>query len=223
MRASIERCITWQAAPTLRPMLLLAVGACRNRKRTAPMRTHSEDFTGRQFGAWTVLGFAGHHRFPGGRLSQLWRCQCGCGTIKSVLKPQLKAGGSNGCSGCANRRRADIHWADKIGKRYGKWTIIQRGLIRCECGHIVGIARANVDGPLRYRRCNHCEPWPQNIPQGIGGHMRKRRLALGLTLREVARRLGVSRQRVHQLETMPDSYWSAEHRKRFEAALKAAQ
>lgn len=64
-----------------------------------PANPKFEDFTGRQIGVITVLGFAGHDAYRNG----LWWCQCACGNKKMVLRGQLKNSKFKRCS-CNNWR-----------------------------------------------------------------------------------------------------------------------
>ncbi len=81
------------------------------------------DLTGRQFGKWTVLAFAGK------RNSLIfWTCRCQCGTIKDVYGSSLKNGASKTC-GCgivaATIRRSTKHGMACRGRlkvEYQTWS-----------------------------------------------------------------------------------------------------
>jgi hypothetical protein len=57
------------------------------------------DFTGQQFGKWTVLGLNEERS----KRRAVWICRCICGTIRSVDARNLRAGASKGCK-CSNLR-----------------------------------------------------------------------------------------------------------------------
>ena len=56
------------------------------------MRTFA-DHTGKKFGKWSVLGYAGR---------QYWLCRCECGAQVLVYSGNLTSGGSTQCRKCAN-------------------------------------------------------------------------------------------------------------------------
>ena len=60
----------------------------------------SVDYTGRKIGKWTVLGFDSCKSI-GKKYYTKWKCICECGSEHIVLKANLLAGKSNGCSSCA--------------------------------------------------------------------------------------------------------------------------
>src|SRR6185503_7863985 len=95
----------------------------------------SADLTGKQFGSWTVLKYAGRKRWPGGTKRQYWQCQCACGAVVAVGKYHLTNGTSTRCHSCAKRK-------DLVGHRFGKLQVIGRSKrrgywrCRCKCGRI---------------------------------------------------------------------------------------
>lgn len=89
------------------------------------------DLTGQRFGKLTVIKESAERK--GGRVC--WECQCDCGNVVVVKGLSLKNGDTKSC-GC-------LRTVDEIGKRYGKWTVIERGanlgrrarwLCECDCG-----------------------------------------------------------------------------------------
>lgn len=63
------------------------------------MKTHSahvNDLSGKQFGKWTVIEFAGEDS----RKNSKWLCKCGCGTERIVSRRSLVSRESKSC-GCA--------------------------------------------------------------------------------------------------------------------------
>lgn len=100
------------------------------------------DLSGKKFGEWTVLERdttckrgAGHHI--------RWLCQCSCGKIKSIRVFDIVHETTKSCG--------HNHFNDLTGKKFGLWTVIERGedyvpegksrdamcvtwRCRCECG-----------------------------------------------------------------------------------------
>lgn len=58
------------------------------------------DYTGKRFGRWTVLGVAPNHITSGGYSVAMWDCLCDCGTRRAVRGNDLKRGKSVSC-GCS--------------------------------------------------------------------------------------------------------------------------
>jgi hypothetical protein len=58
---------------------------------------------------------------------------------------------------------------------------------------------------------------------GTAVRFKRRRIELGLSLKVLGERLGVTKQRAHQLERLPDKLWTRESRRRVEAALNKRQ
>ena len=72
-----------------------------NRTRSKP----PVDLTGRRFGKWMVLKYAGEKvRYSNGRgyLTRLWLCRCDCGVKKQVPTSNLTKGLSTKCWRCAH-------------------------------------------------------------------------------------------------------------------------
>lgn len=65
-----------------------------------------EDLTGRVFGEWTVLSYAG----PSPARQQMWNCECSCGGKAMVQGGNLKSGVSKRCKSCRNRLAAKARW-----------------------------------------------------------------------------------------------------------------
>lgn len=88
------------------------------------------DLTGKQFGQWKVLEYAGDRK---------WKCQCSCGVIKAVSGSDLRNGKSTNCGHLTNRRLEDL-----TGKKFGEWEVLSKGetgengetrwLCKCSCG-----------------------------------------------------------------------------------------
>ena len=60
----------------------------------------SEDLTGRVYGYWTVLEFAGREKGK-----KMWKCVCKCGTIRNVIEGSLIYNKSKSC-GCYQSERS---------------------------------------------------------------------------------------------------------------------
>lgn len=71
-----------------------------------------EDLTGKTFGYWKVIKYAGNLR---------WTCQCKCGTVRDVLTQALKSGRSKSC-GCGGRDVA-ANYREKMLAKYGDISI----------------------------------------------------------------------------------------------------
>ena len=87
-----------------------------------------EDFTGRKFGKWTVIGRSnrtinGRHRY--------WTCQCECGTVKDVSISSLKRGQSRSC-GCLTVLTRSGNHKDFTGEKRGGLTALR------PTGNIIG-------------------------------------------------------------------------------------
>ena len=103
--------------------------------KTIPIPTDKrfKDLTGKVFGRWTVLSYAGKRK-----ANQTWTCQCSCGLKKVVQSSTLAKNGS--CQTCAKRE-------DLTGRRFGRLKVVSclgivdyggttavRWLCRCDCG-----------------------------------------------------------------------------------------
>lgn len=88
------------------------------------MGTHI-DLTGRKFGRWTVVAFAGRRgNIPTGQ--SLWECECECGQKKTVLYSSLMSGRSNSC-GCIRKEglRARATHGKSKSSEYAIWSAIK--------------------------------------------------------------------------------------------------
>lgn len=72
-----------------------------------------QDLTGQKFGLWTVLERGETRHYKGGGQAVCWRCQCACGTIKTVPGRDLKSGASQSC-GCLS----SMSWLEYYTKMY---------------------------------------------------------------------------------------------------------
>ena len=105
------------------------------------------DLTGERFGKWTVLGRDDSVT----KKNIYWKCQCACGTVRSVAGTSLRGGISVSC-GCEKdektSQRTKRLTEDLAGQRFGEWTVLYqdfsennrtakrgaRWICRCSCG-----------------------------------------------------------------------------------------
>ena len=82
------------------------------------------DITGKHFGQWTVLEYAGQSR---------WKCRCSCGRVFVRQSSGLMRGDSTQCIHCANTikgAKSITHGQSRVGKwtyLYRLWARIKRG------------------------------------------------------------------------------------------------
>jgi hypothetical protein len=118
-----------------------------------------KDITGRHFGRWTILKFAGLNKYGKAR----WLCECVCGTQTIRVGHDLtRKRGSKGCHDCAGiDRQTDI-----TGQRFGKLVVINRAterkwdrrlawICRCDCGHeLIAAGKSLRNG--KTTQCRSC-------------------------------------------------------------------
>lgn len=105
-----------------------------------------EDLTGRRFGRWTVLKIDNSQN---DKTRTFWKCQCDCGSIKSIRASALKDGSSTSC-GCYKKEFTSELFSHKLeGQRFGKLVVLERAgsfigtddtkysqwLCQCDCGN----------------------------------------------------------------------------------------
>lgn len=115
------------------------------------------DLTGKKFNRLTAL-----YRDPDDK--RYWICKCDCGNESRALYSHLLNGKRKSC-GCLQKKKKD--YSDVIGKRYGRWTVIERVdkgdnkryfLCRCDCGtERVVILSALKNGSSRSCGCLRAE------------------------------------------------------------------
>ena len=97
------------------------------------------DLTNQRFGKLVAIE-------PRGRKNKkiAWFCQCDCGNTSIVSSDKLRNGHTQSC-GCVSRQKAKERVIDLTGKRYGRWTVIERAgykgkdiswKCKCDCGTI---------------------------------------------------------------------------------------
>lgn len=90
-----------------------------------------------RFTHWTVIDEAPNHISPGGTSRKMYKCQCDCGTVKTISATQLRTGGSTNC-GCRGSYLSP-------NEQYQEWTVIKKSdfrdkhgsqfyLCKCSCG-----------------------------------------------------------------------------------------
>lgn len=62
------------------------------------------DLTGKTFGGLTVISYVGTRKG-----SRMWKCQCGCGKIKTISGSNLFNGRTLSCGCLRNRRIKEAH------------------------------------------------------------------------------------------------------------------
>lgn len=101
------------------------------------------NMTGMMFGRWTVIDYAGRAK----NTKIMWKCQCECGSIKTIEGSQLRGGVSTSC-GCSKR-------AHNIGDRYGLLVVLKhegtyldgkqsKYLCQCDCGNTKVVWRTSL-------------------------------------------------------------------------------
>ena len=97
------------------------------------------DLTNQRFGKLVAIE-------PRGRKNKkiAWFCQCDCGNTSIVASDKLRNGHTQSC-GCLSKQRGHERVIDLTGKRYGRWTVIERAgykgkditwKCKCDCGTI---------------------------------------------------------------------------------------
>ena len=100
-----------------------------------------QDLEGKQFGDWEVLEYEGNSH---------WKCECSCGTVKSVHRYTLTSGTSKSCGHDTLN--------DLTGKRFGKITVIsyagnQQWNCLCDCNRPTVVYAHNIIRPNGTRSC----------------------------------------------------------------------
>lgn len=66
------------------------------------------------------------HIQPNGAKVTMWKCQCDCGNIKTIMATSLKNGRTQSC-GCYNKERiSESNSKNLIGRKFGRLTVIKR-------------------------------------------------------------------------------------------------
>lgn len=97
------------------------------------------DLTGKVFGQLTVIGRDHETQKMKKETKPIWKCQCTCGNIVSVLGKSLRDGKTISCGCAASKRAKEINFIDITGQKFGKLTALRylgksRWLCKCDCG-----------------------------------------------------------------------------------------
>lgn len=122
----------------------VAAQSLRNGASTSCGHKSQEDLTGRHFGEWTVLRYAG---------DKSWECQCSCGVIKNVRTFHLINNQSTSC-GHTNKRLNNL-----VGQHFGEWDVLEYlgnryYRCRCSCGVIKDVMGYSLTSG-KSKSCGH--------------------------------------------------------------------
>lgn len=115
-----------------------------------------QDITGNKYNHWTVLEFDGRKGND-----YYWKCECDCGTIKSVNSSSLKSGRSKCCGLCA-KKEPKGYKKNLVGYKFGDFTIVSFNSSKyshsiwncqCKCGKTVPIPIRNIG---KIKKCKEC-------------------------------------------------------------------
>ena len=84
--------------------MIVAVGMLRRELNQIELGGFKMDLTGKKFGKWLVLESAGKDKT--GKFD-MWRCECECGTIKTLYGLHLRRGRTHSC-GCGRKKIAKM-------------------------------------------------------------------------------------------------------------------
>lgn len=110
---------------------------CNNTKSCGCLK-EKENLVGQVFNYWTVLEY--DKKISG---KNYWKCQCSCGTIRSVCVDYLRNGISKSCGCQSTDLRAQSALIDLTNQRFGLLTALHpqkdnnnkyRWLCECDCG-----------------------------------------------------------------------------------------
>lgn len=122
-----------------------------------PRTCNFQDLTGKKFGKYTVIDYAGPASPHKVNKEHSWNCLCECGREKVVRGASLKSGQTQSC-GCFHKAILKKRVIDLTGKKFGLLTVVgfsgeYRGCellwqCQCECGQsklIRGVSLRNGD------------------------------------------------------------------------------
>ena len=184
--------------------------------------TKSSIRPGVQIGALTAVRECGNkHR----TIVWLWECPCGrqYPALPGLLRArqQRNPGEKIRCLLCFEERRRE--GPDLTGQKFGHLTVVRRAphrrhywVCHCGCGREVVARGSELKKGRDLPHCRFCRYSPM---RGDGARVRLARLKVGLTLKEAANLLGVTRQRWQQFEATLKL--KPEEMKRLRAVLRA--
>lgn len=102
-----------------------------------------KDLAGLRHGRLTARAIDGRDRHG----HVLWKCECDCGKMKTILATSLLRGSTKSC-GCYSKENSQRRLKDLTGQRFGRLVVIRRGedlyqkkgkhttgwLCQCDCG-----------------------------------------------------------------------------------------
>lgn len=103
----------------------------------------AEDLSGLRFGKLIVIERDEDYIYPNGKHAPKWKCICDCGREHSVRSCYLKHREQPCCPECAKEKLSLKRMEDLSGKKFGRWTVIERDKdrsdkvywkVKCECG-----------------------------------------------------------------------------------------
>lgn len=89
------------------------------------------DYTGREFGFWKVLGYLGVRK-----RNQIWRCRCVCGNVKAVHGGSLQQKTSTNC-GCKSIEKTIIRNTTHGRSKTSEYKILQQIILRCTSPKVI--------------------------------------------------------------------------------------
>lgn len=110
------------------------------------------DETGKKYGKLTVIEQVEERK----RNAVQWLCKCECGNTVIVRGADLRSGQVKSCGCLIAERSREIHGINRVGKKYGKLTVINidekaeqgkglRWICQCECGNITSVLGSNLE------------------------------------------------------------------------------
>lgn len=126
------------------------VKSCGCYKKEIIHNNHSHKLLGQRFGRLLVIEETNKRKYG----DIVWKCKCDCGNIKEIMTRNLTSGNTVSCGCYHNELWKKQITNNKIGKTYGKLTVLEKtnktvagGWIwkcKCECGNIVEVSSASL-------------------------------------------------------------------------------
>lgn len=111
--------------------------------------TTKKDLIGQRFGRLVVCDDAGRTKTSG----VIWKCQCDCGSIVSVVAGSLQSGHTQSC-GCLQKAWVSkLNYTNLIGQRFSRLLVLdeaerKNGRVswrcQCDCGNIVDVVSSHL-------------------------------------------------------------------------------
>lgn len=97
------------------------------------------DLINKKFGDWIVISKSPKKNY--------WTCRCKCGYVTDVYYANLLNEKTKNCVNCGIKNKQEKIELEKIGKKFGRLTILKRDLskknsyfCKCECGNLKSIS-----------------------------------------------------------------------------------